>query len=58
MLVFMILVVKAHARMISWASVCGNRLTIVVFRRGATTDGIRARLTIGYPSQTSLPLDQ
>ena len=58
MSVFMILVVKAHARVISWAGMCGDRLTTVVSRRGATTDGIRARLTVGYPSQISLPLDQ
>ena len=55
MSVFMILVVKAHARVISWAGMCGDHLATVVFRRGATTDGIRAaRLTIGYPCQTSL----
>ena len=49
--VFMILVVKAHARVISWAGVCGDRLTIVVFRQDVTIDGIRAaRLTVGYPS--------
>jgi hypothetical protein len=54
----MILVVKAHARVISWAGMCGDRLATVVFRRGATMDGIRARLTIGYPSQTSLSCAQ
>ena len=54
----MILVVKARASVISWAGVCSDRLATVVFRRGATTDGIRARLTVGYPSQISLPLDQ
>ena len=49
--VFMILVVNAHARVISWAGMRGDRLATVVIRRGATTDGIRAaRLTIGYPS--------
>ena len=56
---FMILVVNAHARVISWAGVCGDRLATVVFRRGATTDGIRAaRLTVGYLSQISLSLAQ
>ena len=50
MLVFMILVVNAHARVISWAGVHGYRVATVVFRQGATTDGIRAaRLTVGYP---------
>jgi hypothetical protein len=34
--VFMILVVKAHAKVSSWAGMCGDRLTTVVFRRGAT----------------------
>ena len=48
--VFMILVVNTHARVISWAGMCGDRLATVVIRRGARTDGIRAaRLTIGYP---------
>ena len=57
--VFMILVVNAHARVISWASVRGDRLATVVIRRGATTDGIRAaRLTVGYPSWTSLSCAQ
>jgi hypothetical protein len=55
---FMILVVNTHARVISWAGMRGDRLATVVIRRGATTDGIRARLTVGYPSQISLPLDQ
>ena len=36
MSVFMILVVKARASVISWAGVCGDRLPTVVFRRGAT----------------------
>ena len=56
--VFMILVVNAHAKVISWASVCGDRLATVVLRQGATMDGIRARLTVGYPSQTSLSCAQ
>ena len=57
--VFMILVVNAHARVISWAGMRGDHLATVVIRRGATTDGIRAaRLTIGYPSQTSLSFVQ
>ena len=34
--VFMILVVNAHARVISWAGVCGDRLATVVIRQGAT----------------------
>ena len=55
---FMILVVNAHARVISWAGVCGDRLATVVIRRGATTDGIRARLTVGYPSQLPLSCAQ
>ena len=42
--VFMILVVNAHARVISWAGVRGDRLATVVIRWDATTDGIRARL--------------
>jgi hypothetical protein len=51
----MILVVKTHARVISWAGMRGDRLATVVLRRGATANGIRAaRLTIGYPSQTLL----
>ena len=33
----MILVVKAHASVISWAGMRGDRLATVVFRRGATT---------------------
>ena len=57
--VFMILVVNAHARVISWDGMRGDRLATVVIRRGATTNGIReARLTIGYPSQTSLSCAQ
>ena len=53
--VFLILVVNAHARVISWAGMRGDRLATVVIRRGATNNGISAaRLTIGYPSQTSL----
>ena len=49
--VFMILVVNAHARVISWAGMRGDRLATVVIRWGATMDGIKAaRLTIGYPS--------
>ena len=56
--VFMILVVNAHARVISWAGMHGDRLVTVVIRWGATTDGMRAAmLTIGYPSQTSLSCD-
>ena len=35
--VFMILVVKARASVISWAGVCGDRLAIVVFRRAPQT---------------------
>jgi hypothetical protein len=55
----MILVVKAHARVISWAGMGDDRLATVVIRRGTTTDGIRAaRLTIGYPSQTALSCAQ
>jgi hypothetical protein len=32
----MILVVNMHARVISWAGVCGDRLATVVFRRDTT----------------------
>jgi hypothetical protein len=32
---FMILVVNTHARVISWAGVCGDRLATMVIRRGA-----------------------
>ena len=56
--VFMILVVNMHARVISWAGVCGDCRATVVIRRVAITDGIRARLTVGCPSQISLPLAQ
>jgi hypothetical protein len=57
--VFMILVVNAHARVIFRAGVRGDRLAIVVIRRGTTTGGIRAaRLTVGYPRQTSLSCAQ
>jgi hypothetical protein len=34
--VFMILVVNVHARVISWAGVCSDRLATVVIRWGAT----------------------
>ena len=52
---FLIPVVNVHARVISWAGMRDDRLATVVIRRSATTNGIRAsRLTIGYPSQTSL----
>jgi hypothetical protein len=37
--VFMILVVNAHARAISWAGMRGDRLAIVVIRWGATDVG-------------------
>ena len=46
MSVFMILVVNAHASVISWVGVCSDRLATVVIRRGATVCGLEE-----YPSQ-------
>lgn len=51
----MILVVNVHAIVIFCARMRGDRVAIVVIRRGPTSNCIRAaRLAIGYPSQTSL----